>query len=242
MQFGLLFLVVSLVKLLFPNFCYNKRGKSKGELKLNNNFWDTEDFDLFLIEGLKSRMTALQTKVQPKFETLGKEFSDQLSAHGTDEFFFHVAQHARRTVNPPTDSWVAFAPSKRGYKALPHFQIGLWRTHLFIIVAIIYENPNKKIIAERLKQNLEDLTSLPQSYVFSGDHMKPEASNMADIGEDGLLKILNRLQEVKKAEFLVGRHLSKEDATKMTKEEFLLFTEETFEKLLTVYEVIIGKN
>lgn len=242
MQRQLQLLVMSLVTLLFPTFCYNKRVKQKGEMKLTNNFWNSEDFDLFLVEGLQNRMNKLQTNVQPKFEILGKQFAGQLSAHGSDEFFFHIAKHARRTVNPPTDSWVAFAPSKRGYKALPHFQIGLWNTHLFIITAIIYENPNKKIIAERLKQNLNDLTTLPKSYVVSGDHMKPEAFKIADIGEGGLLKILNRLQDVKKAEFLVGRHLSKEDAIKMADHEFLSFVDETFEQLLSIYNVIIGKK
>ena len=53
-------------------------------------------------------------------------------------------------MNPPKDSWVAFAPYKRGYKALPHFQIGLWGSHLFIILAVIYEAPDKVAIAERL--------------------------------------------------------------------------------------------
>ena len=109
-------------------------------------------------------------------------FADRLSAHGTDEFFPHVAKHARRTVNPPKDSWVAFAPAKRGYKALPHFQIGLWGTHLFIILAVIYENPDKKGIAERLRNNLTVLTALPETYIVSGDHMKPEA---VTIGQGG---------------------------------------------------------
>ena len=132
----------------------------KEDTRLANYFWDDNDFDLFLIDGLENRMTALQTLVQPKFEMLGRHFSDRLSAHGTNEFFPHVAKHARRTVNPPTDSWVAFAPSKRGYKALPHFQIGLWETHLFIIIAVIYENPDKKGIAERLVQKTSTITSL----------------------------------------------------------------------------------
>ena len=56
-----------------------------------------------------------------------------------------MAKHARRTVNPPKDSWVAFAPYKRGYKSLPHFQIGLWRTHLFIVLVIIYEALKKML-------------------------------------------------------------------------------------------------
>lgn len=204
-------------------------------------FWQTNDFDVFSIEGLENRMHALQTNIQPKFEQLGRHFADRLSAHGTDEFHPHVAKHARRTVNPPTDSWVAFAPSKRGYKALPHFQIGLWGTHLFIIVAVIYENPDKKGISERLENQMSVLTSLPETYVVSGDHTKAEAFQLKEIGTEGLHKLLERLQSVKKAEFLVGRHLPREEAVKMTDGEFIMFAEETFDQLLPVYDVIIGR-
>lgn len=215
----------------------------KGDKNMDSNqyFWTAEDFNLFTIEGLAPRMEALQTLVQPKFGQLGRTFADKLSAYGSDEFFVHVAKHARRTVNPPTDSWVAMAPSKRGYKALPHFQIGLWKTHLFIVIAVIYENPDKKGIAERLEQNSKHLLSLPDTYIVSGDHMKPEAYRIDDIGANGLEKLLTRLQTVKKAEFLVGRHLSKEDATHMTEKEFLNFTEETIDQLLPIYDIIIGR-
>ena len=174
-------------------------------MTLGNHFWVKDDFDVFLIDGLEKRMEALQHKIQPKFITLGRHFADRLSAHGTDEFFPHVARHARRTVNPPKDSWVAFAPAKRGYKALPHFQIGLWGTHLFIILAVIYENPDKKGIAERLSNQLNVLTSLPASYIVSGDHMKPDAVSIDTTGSEGVLTLLERLQTVKKAEFLVDR-------------------------------------
>ena len=209
---------------------------------MSNYFWDLEDFDLFLIDGLENRMNALQTRVQPKFNHLGRHFADRLSAHGSDEFFPHVAKHLRRTVNPPTDSWVAVAPAKRGYKAIPHFQIGLWQTHLFIIIAVIYENPDKKGIAERLEKHINALTSLPESYIVSGDHMKPDVIHISDTGKEGVEKLLTRLQTVKKAEFLVGRHLSREDAITMTYEDFIAFAEETVDQLLPVYDVIIGRT
>jgi len=210
--------------------------------ELKDNFWDIEDFNLFLIDGLENRMNALQKQVQPKFAALGDQLVNRLSAHGTGEFFTHVARHARRTVNPPTDSWVAMAPLKRGYKAIPHFQIGLWSTHLFIIIAVIYENPDKKGIAERLEKKIHTITSLPDSYIVSGDHMKPDAFEINDYEEEELLNLLERLKTVKKAEFLVGRHLSKEDAVKMTSAEFLNFTTETIDELLPVYDVIIGND
>ncbi|WP_153731935.1 YktB family protein [Sporosarcina obsidiansis] len=203
-------------------------------------YWSATDFDVFTIEGLDHRMNALQQKIQPKFKELGDHFSHHLSAHGKGEFFPHVAKHARRTVNPPKDSWVAFAPAKRGYKALPHFQIGLWGTHLFIVLAIIYENPDKKGIAERLEKNVKVLTSLPEDFIVSGDHMKPEADLISEVGVERLEKLLERLQTVKKAEFLVGRHLSKEQAANMTEEQFYSFTEDTLIHLLPVYDIVIN--
>lgn len=72
--------------------------------------------------------------------------------------------------------------------------------------------------------------------------MKPDAIHINEAGTEGLEKLLMRLQTVKKAEFLVGRHLLKEDAAKMSNEEFFKFTEKTIEELLPVYDVIIGRN
>lgn len=204
------------------------------------NFWTSKDFDVFSIDGLDYRMEALQTRIQPKFSIIGDHLSNYLSSFGTGEFFPHIAKHARRTVNPPKDSWVAFAPAKRGYKALPHFQVGLWGTHLFIILAVIYENPDKKGIAERLEKNMKTLTSLPDSYVISGDHMKPEASYISEIGNDGVESLLERMKTVKKAELVIGKHLTPEKATKMTEKDFFKLAEQTIDELLPVYDVIIG--
>ncbi|GKV67668.1 UPF0637 protein YktB [Sporosarcina sp. NCCP-2716] len=208
---------------------------------MTKGFWTESDFGVFETPGLEARMTALQERIQPKFAMLGERYAPILSAWGKGEFFAHVAKHARRTVNPPRDSWVAFAPAKRGYKALPHFQIGLWGTHLFIILAVIYENPDKKGISERLQHDVKLLTGLPGDYIVSGDHMKPGADSIHDAGEEGILKLLERLHDVKKAEFLVGRHLPAEEAVRMTESEFLSYADRTFETLLPVYERITGQ-
>ncbi|MCM3638007.1 DUF1054 domain-containing protein [Sporosarcina luteola] len=207
---------------------------------MTQGFWTTEDFNVFSIEGLEHRMHALQTKIQPKFEVIGDQISTYLSSRGTGEFYPHVAKHARRTVNPPNDSWVAFAPAKRGYKALPHFQIGLWGTHLFIILAVIYENPDKKGIAERLSKNATMITSLADDFVISGDHMKPEAFKVEEIGMEGIESLLERLQTVKKAEFIIGRHLSRNAATELSQKEFFDFAEETIDQLFPIYDIVIG--
>lgn len=203
--------------------------------------WTTDDFNVFTIAGLEERMEALTTLVRPKFHALGDAYAAFFSSELGEEFFAHVAKHARRTVNPPKDSWVAFAPYKRGYKALPHFQIGLWNSHLFIMVAVIYEAPNKAVMAERLLQNIEQITSLPSDYVLSGDHMAPHATSLAQAGEAGTAALLTRLRDVKKGEFLVGVHVPAEQAVQLSSEAFTTLVNETFTNLLPIYKALTDR-
>ena len=203
--------------------------------------WTNKDFEVFEIDGLEQRMDALTTIVRPKFHELGEKFSSYFSAKTGDEFFPHVAKHARRTINPPKDSWVAFAPYKRGYKSLPHFQIGLWNTHLFIVVAIIYEAPQKSEMASRLLKSIDVFNQVPDDFILSGDHMSQDAISLKMGREEQLEKMLLRLRDVKKGEFLVGRHISREEASNLSSEQFLKIAEETFDTLLPIYNIIIGK-
>ncbi|WP_391120690.1 YktB family protein [Psychrobacillus sp. L3] len=207
---------------------------------MSNNFWEEKDFNVFQIDGLENRMEALITNIRPKFEELGKKYSLFFSGVLGDEYFAHVAKHARRSVNPPKDSWVAFAPYKRGYKALPHFQIGLWGSHLFLILAVIYEAPDKVVIAERLLKKKSLFNRIPNDFIVSGDHMKPEAIPLKNAKKTDIEQLLTRLRDVKKGEFLVGRHIAKEEAVKLSEEEFLLLAEETFEQLLPIYRTMIN--
>lgn len=208
---------------------------------MNEIKWTNKDFDVFQIEGLEQRMDSLTNIVRPKFQELGEKFSSYFSVKTGDEFFPHVAKHARRTINPPKDSWVAFAPYKRGYKSLPHFQIGLWNTHLFIIVAIIYEAPQKSQMASRLLEQIENFDKLHDDFIISGDHMSQDAISLKTGREEHLEKLLVRLRDVKKGEFLVGRHISREEAINLSSDQFLHLAEETFEALLPIYNMMIGK-
>lgn len=208
---------------------------------MSNVQWTTEDFHVFRINGLDERMGALSQIVRPKFQTLGEVFSAYFSANTGEEFFPHIAKHARRTVNPPKDSWVAFAPYKRGYKSLPHFQIGLWESHLFIVLAIIYEAPQKREMAERLLAHQDDFDKLSEDFVISGDHMSPSAVPLREARDEQLKQLLERLRDVKKGEFLVGRHIPAKEAIKLSSDEFMQLAEETFDNLLPIYHRIIGK-
>jgi uncharacterized protein YktB (UPF0637 family) len=74
------------------------------------------DFQVFSIEGFNDRMQQIYAHVRPKLLRLGDELAPELARKLHMEFFPHVARHARRTVNPPPETWAAFGPSPKGYK------------------------------------------------------------------------------------------------------------------------------
>ncbi|MCR2823488.1 YktB family protein [Lederbergia panacisoli] len=193
------------------------------------------DFNTFHIDGLEERMEAIQQRIQPKFKAIGDILTDDLSAMVGSEMFLHIAKHARRTVNAPKDTWLAIAGNKRGYKQHPHFQVGLFDDHLFIWLAFIYELPNKTTIAKNLLKNIQTIKkTIPSDYVISLDHMKKESTTVANIN---LKESLIRFRDVKKAEFLVGKHIDANDPILQDGDRFIELVKDTFETLVPIYRL-----
>ncbi|PFE05849.1 DUF1054 domain-containing protein [Bacillus cereus] len=196
------------------------------------------DFAVFAVDGLEERMNAIKTNIHPKLEALGEQFSHYLSEQTGETFFYHVAKHARRKVNPPNDTWVAFSTNKRGYKMLPHFQIGLWGTHAFIYFGLIYECPQKVEAAHAFLEHLNDLkTNIPNDFVWSIDHTKPAVKSHNSLETNDLQKMIERLATIKKAELLVGIHISPEECSTLDDEQFLEKIQTTMHSLLPLYKI-----
>lgn len=196
------------------------------------------DFEVFEIEGLEARMDALIERVRPKLHQLGDILSPALAELCEEEMFTHVAKHARRTVNPPNDTWVAFANNKRGYKAHPHFQVGMWSTHVFIQFAIIYECPNKNIFAERALDELDSVRSaVPNHFVWSKDHMVPTGLRHSELSNEELADLLTRLKTVKASELTCGIHIQRGDPILADGQALLKLAQETYSILLPLYRM-----
>jgi len=196
------------------------------------NGFTQNDFSVFNIDGLENRMSAIQTRIQPKFKKLGTELVEDLSVQLGNEMLLHIAKHARRTVNPPQDTWLAIADNKRGYKKHPHFQVGLFDDHLFIWLAFIYELEGKENIADMFIKNFNTLKELPTEFSVSLNHMKKDSVNIADIK----LEHLERFKNVKKAEFLIGKHLAAEDPRVENGDVLLSTIKDTFHTLIPFYQ------
>lgn len=200
------------------------------------NGFSTADFAVFDLPGFQERMRAIKEIVRPKLEILGALMAPRLTEMVGVPMYAHVAKHARRTVNPPKDTWVAWSASPRGYKAHPHFQVGLWGTHVFAQFALIYEAPHKARFARTLRDNLPTL-KIPGDFVWSGDHTQPGAVAHGEMDEAALRAFLERLEKVQKAEALCGIHLKAGDPLLADGEALLERFTEVFQATLPLYRM-----
>ncbi|KAA1042675.1 DUF1054 domain-containing protein [Macrococcus equipercicus] len=197
-----------------------------------NYHFTTKDFEVFNIDGLEPRMAALIDHIRPKLNNLGTHMSAFLTEHTGDVYYPHVAKHLRRKTNPPNDTWVAFATHKRGYKMLPHFQIGLFGSHAFVLYGVIYESPEKANVAELWQQKQQTLRALPEDFIMKKDHMKEDYTLMRDVTDEELTAAVRRLKEVKKGELLFGKVYPPEHPALKSDQAFINELEETFLKLI----------
>ncbi|SPZ99833.1 putative DUF1054-containing protein [Staphylococcus aureus] len=170
-----------------------------------------KDFKAFNVEGLDARMEALNEYIRPQLHELGEYFSDFFTSQTGETFYPHVAKHARRSVNPPKDTWVAFATSKRGYKMLPHFQIGMFEDQLFVMFGIMHEAKDKATRAKVFERKFKAIQQLPDDYRVCLDHMKPDKPFIKDLTDDDLKEAIQRAINVKKGEFFIARAITPQD-------------------------------
>lgn len=84
-----------------------------------------EDFAVFDVADFAGRMALIRHRLKPKLTALGSALRAPLSEAAGQPLFPHVAQHLRRTVNPPPETWVAFSRSARSYKPFVHYRVGI---------------------------------------------------------------------------------------------------------------------
>jgi uncharacterized protein YktB (UPF0637 family) len=129
-------------------------------------------FEVFAIPGFEDRMPRLKELITPRLRVLGDLLVPAVSDLAGEILHPHVALHMRRRVNPPTDTWVAFGPSARGYKSLPHFEVGVNRESVFTRFAIKPEGQDQKGPFFRAVSlaRLKELTAGHEVYWYAGEH------------------------------------------------------------------------
>lgn len=195
------------------------------------------DFDVFGIPTLEGRMEGIKGGPRPKLEALGRDLAPVLSALTGQELFPIVARHARRKVNPPNDTWIAWSANKRGYKMLPHFQVGMWQTHAFIQAGVIYEASGRAEFARNLTANLSTIReALPPHFRWLEDYTRPEGILHKDMTDADFHRIAGRLSTRKEADCMVGLSVDRQHAV-AARADFADLALGVMQKLLPIYQL-----
>jgi uncharacterized protein YktB (UPF0637 family) len=132
----------------------------QGGLGMANVGFRREDFEVFGIPTFPERMQGIKERLRPKLTALGESLQPALKKLAKHDVFPHVAKHARRTVNPPPETWVAFGPSARGYKKYGHFSLVLSGGGLHTRIVVKDEAPDRPQMAKLLIERADVLAQV----------------------------------------------------------------------------------
>jgi uncharacterized protein YktB (UPF0637 family) len=199
------------------------------------------DFKVFDVTGFAPRMSEIRTRIRPKLEILGQRLLPEVSRAIGTEAFPHVARHARRTVNPPDDTWVAFAPDKRGYKKHCHFKVAISRNAVRFLFEVGPEHADKKRWVAAWKKNAPKLGPVLKRVkgmaAFTNEHDEKPAAMLADLSMDELAALGEDVLRTRDGQFVVGRVVPASEAGRWTEAQYRAAALETLRTLSPLYRL-----
>jgi len=199
------------------------------------------DFKVFDVNGFQARMSQIRERIRPKLETLGHSLGPAIQRTTGEETFVHVAKHARRTVNPPDDTWVAFAADPRGYKKHVHFKVALSRHCVRFLFEVGPEHSDKRHWAAAWRKNAPKLAPVLRRVKhlawFKNEHDEEPAAPLADLTPETLAQLADELTRTRDGQVIVGRAVQAEEAARWTEAQYRSAALETFRALAPLYRL-----
>jgi uncharacterized protein YktB (UPF0637 family) len=199
------------------------------------------DFKVFDIPGFKPRMEAIRTRIRPKLEAAGRDLLADVARVGGGPAFAHVAKHARRTVNPPSDTWVAFAEDKRGYKKHCHFKVSVSRGAVRFLFEAGPDHADKKRWAAAWKRHAPQLVPVLRRAKgvgwFKNEHDEAPAAILTDLSTEDVARLGEELTRRRDGQLVLGRAISAEEAARWGAGDYARAARETFHLLAPLYRL-----
>lgn len=129
------------------------------EVALAFEGFDPDVFDVFAAEDFGERMPLLRQRITPRLKLLAAALRDRMSDLVEETMYSHVALHLRRSVNPPVETWAAFARNARAYKPYVHLRIGVSADKLRVSVFVEDYADDKLLFAKNLARNASGISA-----------------------------------------------------------------------------------
>lgn len=201
--------------------------------------FDRKDFRVFDVTGFADRMHAIRERIQPRLHEIGETLSPGISALLDQPVFTHVAKHARRTVNPPDDTWVAFGLDKRGYKKDVHFKIAVSRHAVRLLFEVGPEYYDKGGWQRSWKREFaslsDDLSRTTKLAWFRDEHDEDPAADLRKLESAALRDLGQALVRRRDGQLVLGRRLDEKAVLGMSEAAFRKTVIATFRPLTPLF-------
>src|SRR6185436_6839372 len=151
-------------------------------------------------------------RIRPKLEAIGHSLIPGVSRATGTPSYAHVARHARRTVNPPDDTWVALGPEIRGYKKAGHFKVAVSRHCVRFLFEIGPEHADKKRWGAAWKKSAPNLGAVLRRVKglawFKNEHDETPAAALGDMTPDDLAAFAEHIVRTRDGQLVLGRVVS----------------------------------
>ena len=201
--------------------------------------FNNADFRVFDVQGFRPRMEEIKSRIRPKLEAIGHSLVPAVSRATGGPAFPHVAKHARRTVNPPDDTWVAFGPDTRGYKKHCHFKVAVSRHCVRFLFEVGPEHDDKKRWATAWKRSAGRLGPVLRRVRglawFKNEHDEEPAAVLTTLAADDVARLGDELTKKRDGQLVLGRAVLAAEAVRWTPADYARVARETFHLLAPLY-------
>ena len=200
-----------------------------------------QDFKVFDIQGFNERMAAILTRIRPKLTSIGEELAPKVSELVDVPLYVHVAKHARRTVNPPDDTWAALGANARGYKKDVHFKIAISRhcvRFLFEAGPEYYAKTDwTKEWHSEFKSMADGLKGSKELAWFKNEHDEDPAAAISTLTPAELKKLGDELIRRKDGQLVFGRRVDASDFVGLKPKQIEKTALDAFKPLALLFQI-----
>ena len=198
-----------------------------------------EDFDLFEVPDFAERMALVRERIKPKLTAIGAALTEPLSQTLGEPLYAHVAQHLRRSVNPPVETWAAFAKEKRAYKPFVHLRVAVSGEKVRAVVFVEDYAEEKTRFARNLACNAEAfaayLAQHPTIRAYDIRDKDNQPLSSSHLSANVLRGFGERMERVKGQHAAFGVQFDRNHHVLLSGPEFLLVVSEAARILKPLY-------
>ena len=199
------------------------------------------DFKVFDIQGFNERMAAIMLKIRPKLTSIGEELAPKVSELVDVPLFVHVAKHARRTVNPPDDTWAAAGANARGYKKDVHFKVAISRHCVRFLFEAGPEYYAKPDWAKEWHSDFKSISAALQGNKelawFKNEHDEDPSAVLSKLAPADLKKLGDELTRRKDGQLVFGRRIDAAEFIGLKPKQVEKIALDTFKPLAPLFQM-----